>query len=193
MKPNITGSKTEQNLLKAFAGESQARGRYTFFAKQTKKEGYEEIAKYFAKTAINEEEHSKIFFKYLERNGLLEITAAYPAGVIGSTLDNLKHAAESEYDEWYNIYPYFAQVAKEEGFDEIARTFNMIVEVERHHENRYTNLFELLGQDRIFNKEEKIVWECMKCGYHCEFTHPPGMCPICKHPTAYFEVFNDAY
>lgn len=192
MKTSIVGSLTEQNLLKAFAGESQARGRYTFFAKQAQKEGYEVIAKYFAETAANEEEHSKCFFKLLE-GGMVEITASYPAGIIGTTAQNLKAAALGEYEEWYDLYPTFAKVAEDEGFKKAAAMFRLIVEVEKHHEKRFNGLLSTLEADKIFKKDQPVVWECAKCGYHFIGPDAPQVCPICGHPMAYFELFNDAY
>lgn len=187
--PGIKGTKTEQNLLKAFAGESQARNRYTYFAKQAKKDGYESISAIFLETAENELEHAKLFFKYLE-GGMVEITAMYPAGVIGTTLENLKAAAEGENEEWSVLYPGFAEVAEEEGFPEVAKTFRMVSKVEVEHEKRYNRLVEKVESDTFFKSEKPIKWKCLNCGYIHEGTFAPDLCPACKHPRAYFEPLD---
>jgi rubrerythrin len=184
---SIKGTRTEQNLLKAFAGESQARNRYDYFAKVAKKEGLEQIAALFTETAENEMEHAKRFFKFLE-GGMVEITACYPAGVIGTTLDNLKAAADGENEEWTELYPEFARVAEEEGFRDVALAFKMIARVEKAHEERYRKLYENLETGKIFKKDGKVVWKCRKCGFLHEGTVAPQKCPACDHPQAYFEM-----
>ena len=188
----IKGTKTEQNLLKAFAGESQARMRYDYFAKQAKKEGLEQISGIFAETALNEKEHAKRFFKFLE-GGMVEITAMYPAGKIGSTFENLKAAAEGENEEWTELYPEFAKIAEEEGFNEVAVTFKMIAKVEKAHEDRYIKLYNNLEEGKIFKKDNKIIWKCRNCGYLHEENEAPETCPACLHPQAYFEIKEDNY
>jgi len=184
---SIKGSKTEQNLLKAFAGESQARMRYDYFSKQAKKEGLEQIAAIFAETAGNEKEHAKRFFKFLE-GGPVEITAAYPAGIIGTTLQNLKAAAEGENEEWSDLYPEFARVAEEEGYKEVATAFRMIARVEKAHETRYNKLYKNLEEGKVFEKDGVVVWKCRNCGYLHEGKTAPKKCPACLHPQSYFEV-----
>lgn len=184
---SIVGTKTEKNLLKAFAGESQAKNRYTFFAKAAKKEGYEQISALFEETALNEEQHAKTFFKFLTSGEAVEITAAYPAGIIGSTLDNLKAAAAGENEEWTELYPEFADIAQEEGFADVARTFRNIAKVEKEHEARYLKLAGNIEHELVFKKEEKIRWKCRKCGHVHEGTSAPNQCPTCQHPQAYFE------
>ena len=184
---SLKGTKTEQNLLKAFAGESQARMRYNYFAKQAKKEGLEQIAGIFEETAENEKEHAKRFFKFLE-GGMVEITASYPAGKIGTTLENLKASAEGENEEWTELYPEFAKIAEEEGFKEVAIAFKMIATVEKAHEERYSTLYNKLEEGKVFEKGDKIVWKCRNCGYLHEGTKAPKMCPACLHPQSYFEV-----
>ncbi len=181
------GSKTEQNLLKAFAGESQARMRYDYFAKQAKKEGLEQMAAIFTETAGNEKEHAKRFFKFLE-GGAVEITATYPAGIIGTTLQNLKAAAEGEKEEWTELYPEFARIADEEGFSKVAVAFRMIAKVEKGHETRYAKLYNNLEEGRVFEKEGVVVWKCRNCGYLHEGKNAPKTCPACLHPQSYFEV-----
>ncbi len=188
----LKGTKTEQNLLKAFAGESQARMRYDYFAKQAKKEGLEQISGIFAETALNEKEHAKRFFKFLE-GGMVEITAMYPAGKIGSTLENLKAAAEGENEEWTELYPEFAKIAEEEGFKEVADTFRMIAKVEKAHEDRYVKLCNNLEEGKVFEKDNKIIWKCRNCGYLHEGNEAPQTCPACLHPQAYFEIKEDNY
>lgn len=188
----LKGTKTEQNLLKAFAGESQARMRYDYFAKQAKKEGLEQISGIFAETALNEKEHAKRFFRFLE-GGMVEITAMYPAGKIGSTLENLKAAAEGENEEWTELYPEFAQIAEEEGFKEVAVTFRMIAKVEKAHEDRYVKLYNNLEEGKVFEKDNRIIWKCRNCGYLHEGNKAPETCPACLHPQAYFEIKEDNY
>jgi len=184
---SLKGSKTEQNLLKAFAGESQARMRYDYFAKQAKKEGLEQISAIFAETALNEKEHAKRFFKFLE-GGAVEITATYPAGIIGTTMENLKASAEGENEEWTELYPEFARIAEEEGFKEVAVAFKMIAKVEKAHEERYTKLYTNLENGHVFEKEGTIVWKCRNCGYIHEGKKAPKTCPACLHPQSYFEI-----
>ncbi|MBA7567108.1 Rubrerythrin [subsurface metagenome] len=188
----LKGTKTEQNLLKAFAGESQARMRYDYFAKQAKKEGLEQISGIFTETALNEKEHAKRFFKFLE-GGMVEITAMYPAGKIGSTLENLKAAAEGENEEWTELYPEFAKIAEEEGFKEVADTFRMIAKVEKAHEDRYVKLCNNLEEGKVFEKDNKIIWKCRNCGYLHEGNEAPETCPACLHPQAYFEIKENNY
>ncbi|MCL2843921.1 MAG: rubrerythrin family protein [Chitinivibrionia bacterium] len=190
---SLKGTKTEQNLLKAFAGESQAKNRYTFFASAAKKEGYEQIAAAFAESAQNEEEHAKKFFKYLE-GGCVEITAAFPAGVIGTTLENLEAAAGGEHEEWSDLYPEFARIAQEEGFSDVATTFKMIAVAEMAHEARYRKLHKNLSEGKVFKKDENITWKCRNCGFlHKNSESAPDLCPACKHPQAYFEVWVENY
>ncbi|MEN8225458.1 MAG: rubrerythrin [Bacteroidota bacterium] len=182
----IKGTQTEKNLLKAFAGESQAKNRYTFFAKQAKKDGYEQISALFLETAMNEEEHAKIFFKFLE-GGDVEITAAYPAGVIASTEENLKAAAMGENEEWTKLYPEFAEVAAREGFKRVAAAFKLIAKIEADHEARFLKLLENLEEGKAFLRDEKITWICRKCG-HVHFGEKAlEKCPVCAHPQGYFE------
>jgi len=183
---SIKGTKTEQNLLKAFAGESQARNRYTFFASKAKKDGFELIAAIFEETASQEKEHAKLFFKLLE-GGMVEITASFPAGVIGTTLENLHAAAEGEHEEWVKDYPEFARIAAEEGFPKIAETFKMVATVEERHEKRFRKLLDSVENDKVFKRNEKIVWSCRNCGYLHKGEKAPDLCPCCLHPLAYFE------
>ncbi|MBT3301214.1 MAG: rubrerythrin family protein [Bacteroidetes bacterium] len=192
MTNTIKGSRTEQNLLKAFAGESQARNRYEFFAKVAKKEGYEQIAAIFMETAAQEKEHAKRFFKFLE-GGMVEITAMFPAGIIGTTTENLKAAAEGENEEWTDLYPAFAAIAKEEGFKEVAAAFKMIAKVEAEHEKRYLKLLQNISEDRVFMKEGKVWWKCINCGYIYESEKALENCPACLHPKAYMQVKEDNY
>ncbi len=187
---SIKGTQTEQNLLKAFAGESQAKNRYTFAAKVARKEGYLEIARLFDETALNEEQHAKIFFRFLE-GGMVEITAAYPAGVIGTTAENLKAAADGENEEWTELYPEFARIADEEGFPKVAVAFRMIARVEKEHEERYRGLLERVEAGTVLVREEPVRWKCEKCGYVHEGTKPPGKCPGCAHPPEYFSVIGE--
>ncbi len=189
---SIKGTKTEQNLLKAFAGESQARMRYDYFAKQAKKEGLEQIAAIFDETALNEREHAKRFFKFLE-GGMVEITASYPAGVIGDTMENLKAAAAGEHEEWTELYPMFADIAEEEGFKAVAVAFRMISEAEKAHETRYNTLHRNLDEGKVFERDGKIVWKCRNCGYLHEGASAPKTCPACLHPQSYFEIKETNY
>ena len=192
MEQTIKGTQTEKNLLKSFAGESQARSRYTFFASVAKKEGYEQIAGVFTETAEQEKEHAKRFFKFLE-GGPLEITATYPAGKIGTTLDNLAAAAEGENEEWTQLYPTFADVAEQEGFKAIAVAFRMIAKVEEEHEIRYRKLLANLTDGTVFRKEEVITWQCRNCGYVHNGKTAPQKCPACEHPQAFFEQKKENY
>ncbi|MFV0507494.1 MAG: rubrerythrin [Bacteroidales bacterium] len=184
---SIKGTRTEQNLLKAFAGESQARMRYNYFASVAKKEGLEQIADIFEETAANEKAHAKRFFKFLE-GGMVEVTASYPAGVIGSTMENLKAAADGENEEWTDLYPEFAKIAEEEGFKEVAIAFKMIAKVEKEHEERYRTLYENLEKGLVFKRGDKIMWKCRNCGYIHEASTAPKTCPACLHPQSYFEL-----
>ena len=188
---SVKGTQTEQNLLKSFAGESQARMRYTFFAKQAKTEGYEQISSIFLETADQEMVHAKRMFKYLE-GGMLEITATYPAGMIGTTAENLKAAAEGENEEWTDLYPHFAEVAEEEGFKEIATMYRMIAKAEAVHEEKYLKLLQRVQDGTVFVREEEIEWYCRHCGYVFTGKKPPKNCPTCLHPQAYFEPKNSA-
>jgi rubrerythrin len=189
---DLKGSKTEKNLLAAFAGESQARNRYTFFASVAKKEGYEQIAAIFHETADNEKEHAELFFKYL-KGGMVELNAAYPAGVIAPTTENLKAAAEGEKMEWGTIYPNFADMAEQEGFSEVAETFRNVAKVEAYHERRYLKLLENVTQGKVFRKNTPIKWKCRNCGYVFEGTEVPDKCPVCSHARSYFEVWCENY
>ena len=189
---DFKGSITEKNLLAAFAGESQARTRYTFFASAAKKEGYEQIAAIFQETADNEKEHAELFFKHL-KGGMVELNAAYPAGVIASTAENLKAAAEGEKMEWGTIYPNFADVAEQEGFKDAAKTFRMVAKVEAYHERRYLKLLENVKQGTVFKKDNPIKWKCRNCGFVFEGSEVPNKCPVCSHPRSYFEVWCENY
>jgi rubrerythrin len=189
---SIKGTQTEKNLLKAFAGESQARNRYTYFASQAKKEGFEQISAIFLETADNEKEHAKIFFKYLE-GGIVEITASYPAGKISNTLENLSESAEGEKAEWGKIYPEFEKIARQEGFEEVAKSFKEIAEVEEKHEKRYRKLLENVKTNNVFKKNEVVKWKCRNCGYVHDGKEAPETCPACKHPQAYYEVLEENY
>jgi rubrerythrin len=188
---SIKGTQTELNLLKSFAGESQARMRYTFFAKVAKDEGYEQIAAIFSETADQEMTHAKRMFKYLE-GGMVEITATYPAGKIGTTAENLKAAAAGENEEWTDLYPHFAEVAEAEGFKEIATMYRMITKAEAEHEERYLKLLARVENGTVFAREEAIEWQCRHCGYVFTGKKPPKNCPTCLHPQAYFEPKNNA-
>jgi rubrerythrin len=190
--PGIKGTETEKNLLKAFAGESQARNRYSYFAGVARKEGYRQIEALFIETAENEREHAKRFFKFLE-GGDLEITAAYPAGKMGTTLENLKAAAAGENEEWTKLYPGFAEVAKKEGFSEVAAAFTMISKVEKEHEARYLKLAQNIDKGTVFKKEGPVRWKCRNCGYVHEGPEAPGKCPACLHPQEYFEIKEATY
>lgn len=192
MGKSIKGTKTEKNLLAAFAGESQARNRYTYFASAARKEGFEQIANIFTETAENEKEHAKIFFKHLE-GGEVEITAAYPAGVIGVTKNNLEAAAAGENMEWTILYSGFAKVAQEEGFPEVARSFEQISKVEKFHESRYRKLIANIAGNEVFKKKTTVKWHCANCGYVYEGNEAPKDCPACKHPQSYYEVLAENY
>ena len=191
-KKSVKGTRTEKNLLKAFAGESQARNRYTYFASAAKKEGYEQIANIFLETAENEKEHAKIFFKHLE-GGEAEITASYPAGIIKDAKANLEEAAAGENMEWTSLYSDFAQVAKSEDFPEVARSFEQIAEVERFHESRYRKLISNIANREVFKKKSSVKWHCINCGYVTEGNEAPGECPACKHPQSYYEVLAENF
>ncbi len=184
---SLKGTKTEKNVLLSFAGESQARNRYTYFASQAKKEGYEQIAAIFLDTADNEKEHAKVFFKLLD-GGMLEIQGAFPAGIIGETKANLKAAADGEQYENTTMYPGFASVAEEEGFPEVADTFRRISVAEKGHENRYRALLKNLEEGTVFKRRESVVWRCRNCGYLHEGDEAPEECPACQHEKAYFEI-----
>jgi len=188
--PRLKGTKTERNLLTAFAGESQARNRYSFFASQARKEGYEQIAAIFAETVENEREHAKRLFKFLE-GGEVEIQASFPAGVIGDTASNLEAAARGENYEYSQMYPSFAQVAEEEGFKEIAEVFRAIAVAEREHERRYLALLKNVREGKVFRKDRPVKWRCRNCGYVHEGTEAPERCPSCDHPQGYFEVLAE--
>jgi len=189
---SIRGTQTEKNLLQAFAGESQARNRYTFFASVAKKEGYEQIGAIFSETGDNEKEHAEIFFKYLE-GGMAQVSAAFPAGVIGTTAENLLAAADGEKEEWGVLYPSFQAVAEQEGFAEIAHSFGEIAEVEEAHEARYRKLLENVKNGTVFSRPTSVKWHCRNCGYIHEGTSAPDECPACKHAQAYYELFVEAY
>jgi rubrerythrin len=189
---SVKGAQTEKNLLKAFAGESQARTRYTFFASVAKKEGYEQIAQIFLETAENEKEHAKRFFSYLE-GGMVEIDAAYPAGIIGDTLTNLKQAAMGENEEHTKLYPMFADVAEKEGFKEIATLFRNVAKVEVEHEKRYLKLAQNIEKGEVFKKPTVVRWKCLNCGYVHEGPEAPEKCPTCLHPRAYFALKEENY
>jgi len=190
MAGSIKGTKTEGNLLKAFAGESQARNRYTFFASEARKAGFEQIAAIFEETAANEKEHAKVFFKHLE-GGDLEITASYPAGAIKDTRANLAAAAAGEKMEWGTLYPDFAKVARSEGFAEVAQSFEQIAKAEAFHEARYNKLVANLDKGEVFKRKSPVKWHCINCGYIAEGTEPPKICPACKHPQAFYEVLAE--
>lgn len=192
MENSLKGTKTEQNLLKAFAGESQAKNRYEFFAKQAKKEGYEQMSAIFMQTAKEEQAHAKRFFKFLE-GGMVEITASYPAGSIGSTAENLKAAAEGENEEWTELYQTFAEIAKEEGFPKVASAFKMIAKVEAEHEKRFLKLLQNISEDKVFMKEGKVWWKCMVCGYVYESEKALENCPACLHPQSYMKLKEEDY
>jgi rubrerythrin len=188
----LKGSETEKNLLKAFAGESQARNRYTYFMNAAKKEGFEQIAGIFEETANNEREHAEIFFKHLT-GGDVEITASYPAGVIGTTAENLLAAAEGEHMEWGTLYPAFEKVARKEGLDKVADSFKEIGEVEERHEARYRKLLANVKAGTVFKKEKATEWKCRNCGYVHEGKEAPEVCPACKHPRSYYELLAENY
>lgn len=186
----LKGSKTEKNLMKAFAGESQARNRYTYFASKARKDGYIQIADIFEETADQEKEHAKRFFKFFE-GGYAEITASFPAGVIGETLDNLKAAAAGEKEEWTMLYPDFSKVAREEGFESIAKAFESIAIAEKQHERRYLALAANMEKGLVFKKTTAVAWRCRNCGYVHVGTSAPDACPACAHPQGYFEVLAE--
>lgn len=192
MGKSIKGSGTEINLLKAFAGESQARNRYAYFSSAARKAGYEQIANIFTETAENEKEHAKVFFKYLE-GGYVEISASYPAGIITDTKANLEAAAAGEHMEWATIYADFAKVAGYEGFTDIAKSFEQISKVEKFHESRYRKLIDNLDNGEVFKKKTPVKWHCINCGYVFEGNEAPKECPACKHPQAFYEVLAENY
>ena len=192
MGKSVIGTQTEQNLLKAFAGESQARNRYEFFSKVAKKEGYEQIAAIFQETADQEKEHAKRFFKFLE-GGMTEIMAGYPAGIIGSTAENLKAASEGEKEEWSDLYHGFSRIAKEEGFPEIGNAFKLIGKVEAEHERRFKKLLKNLEEGTVFEKDHIVSWQCRNCGYVYESEKAMENCPACLHPKAYMQLKEENY
>ncbi len=189
---SLKGTETEKNLLKSFAGESQARMRYDYFASVAKKEGYEHVAAIFEETAQNEKEHAKRFFKFLE-GGTVEITASYPAGIIGTTLENLKAAAMGEHEEYTELYPHFADIAEKEGFPEIALIYRGIANIEKHHEQRYLKLAELIEQKKMFAREVPKLWKCRNCGHIHQGSEAPKQCPVCAHPQSYFEILCEEH
>ncbi|ACV63495.1 Rubrerythrin [Desulfofarcimen acetoxidans DSM 771] len=189
---SIKGTQTEKNLLMAFAGESQARNRYTYFAAKAKKEGYEQISAIFLETAEHEKEHAKRFFKFLE-GGDLEITAAFPAGIISDTAANLRSAASGENHEYSHLYPEFAKVAEEEGFPIIAAVFRAVMVAETYHEKRFLSLLANIEQDKVFKREQAVIWKCRNCGNLHEGTEAPDSCPACAHPKSFFEIKADNY
>ena len=189
---DFKGSQTEKNLLAAFAGESQARTRYSFFASKAKKEGYEQISAIFQETAENEREHAKLFFNHL-KGGMVEIKATYPAGIIASTIENLKEAAAGEKMEWGTIYPDFAKAAEKEGFGDVAKTFHNVAKVEAYHERRYVKLWENLKNGEVFKKSDPTKWKCRNCGFVFEGNEAPDKCPVCNHSRSYFEVWCENY
>lgn len=191
-KKSLKGTQTEKNLMMSFAGESQARMRYTYFASTAKKEGYEQIAAIFLETAEQEKEHAKRMFKYLE-GGMVEITAKFPAGVIGTTLENLKAAAAGEHEEWAMDYPTFADIAAEEGFPAIAQMYRNIAIAEKAHEERYSKLTENILTNSVFKSEEEAVWQCRNCGFTKTATEAPKACPACLHPQSYFEKIKQNF
>ena len=186
----LTGTQTEKNLLTAFAGESQARNRYTYFASAARKEGFRQISEIFEETANQEKEHAKRLFKFLE-GGEVEIAAAFPAGVIGTTAENLRAGAAGEHYEWTEMYPGFAQTAREEGLDDIAAIFEAIAVAEKQHEKRYLGLAANVEAGTVFQKDQPVTWRCLNCGYVHEGTEAPGVCPACAHPQAHFELLAE--
>ncbi len=192
MAKSIKGTKTEQNLMKAFAGESQARNRYTYFSSAARKEGFQQIAGIFQETADNEREHAKVFFSHLE-GGDLEITATFPAGVVGVTKANLEAAAAGEKMEWTTLYPGFGKVAREEGFAEVARSFEQVAKAERFHESRYRALVENIEAGKVFKRAGVVKWHCINCGYVFEGPEPPRECPACRHPQSFYELLAENY
>lgn len=189
---SLKGTQTEKNLITSFAGESQARNRYTYFASQAKKEGYDQIAWIFEETANQEKEHAKRFFKFLE-GGEVQVAAAFPAGVVGTTVENLKAAAAGENYEHTEMYPGFAKVAREEGFEAIAKVYEAVSIAEKQHEKRYRDLAANIDNDRVFKRDKKVVWRCRNCGYLHEGEEAPDMCPACSHPKAYYEMLGENY
>ena len=187
---SLKGTQTEKNLLTAFSGESQARNRYTYFASKAKKEGYVQISEIFTETANQEKEHAKRLFKFLE-GGEVEITGAFPAGVIGTTLENLKDSAAGEHYEQTEMYPEFAKTAREEGFDTIASVFEAIAVAEKQHEKRYVDLAANIEAGKVFKRDEKVTWRCRNCGYLHEGSEAPEVCPACDHPQAHFELLGE--
>ena len=187
---SVKGTRTEKNLLGAFAGESQARNRYNYFAGKARKDGFVQIAEIFAETADQEREHAKRFFKFLE-GGEVEITAAFPAGVIGTTAENLREAAGGEHHEWEVMYPEFAAVAREEGFEAIATVFDAVAVAEKQHEKRYLDLLDNVEANRVFKRETEVVWRCRNCGYLHTGTEAPKSCAACAHPQAHFELLGE--
>ncbi|HQB98189.1 MAG: rubrerythrin family protein [Candidatus Cloacimonadaceae bacterium] len=193
-------TRTAENLMKSFAGESQARMRYEYSAKTAKKEGYEQIANIFMETALNEKEHAKVFFRHLLKNGIegevINITASYPVGwseTENATIKNLEFAANGENEEWTELYPMFADIAEEEGFKEIALSWRLVAKVEKEHEKRFRKLYENVKNLKVFKKEEKVFWKCLNCGYIHEGDNAPKVCPVCNHPQGYFEVHIETY
>jgi rubrerythrin len=189
----LKGSQTEKNLLAAFAGESQARTRYSFFSSVARKEGYEQIAGIFLETSDNEKEHAQLFFNHLKGGSLLEITASYPAGAIRTTIENLQSSAAGEQLEWGTLYPGFGEIAEKEGFPEVAQTFRQVAKVEAFHERRYLKLLATMKNDSVFKKGSPIRWKCRNCGYVHESQEAPGPCPVCNHPRSYFEIYVENY
>jgi rubrerythrin len=189
---SLKNTKTEKNLLTAFAGESQARNRYTYFASKAKKDGYVQISKIFEETANQEKEHAKRLFKFLE-GGEVEITGAFPAGVIGETADNLKGSAAGENYEWTEMYPSFAKIAREEGFDKIAEVFEAIAVAEKQHEKRYLALMKNIREEKVFKREQKVFWVCQNCGYVHYGEEAPEICPACVHPQSHFKLLCENY
>jgi len=190
MSGSVKGTQTEKNLLVAFAGESQARNRYSYYSGAAKKEGLVQISAIFEETANQEKEHAKRFFKFLE-GGDVEITESFPAGIIGTTLENLRHAAAGEEHEWKELYPAFAQVARDEGFPKIAEVFEAVSVAEKQHGKRYRDLAENLEAGRVFKRNGRVVWRCRNCGYLHEGEEAPGLCPACIHPQAHFELLGE--
>lgn len=192
MEKSVKGTRTEQNLLKSFAGESQAFQRYTMFAKQARKEGYEQVAALFEETASDEKKHAQVFFEFLE-GGPLEITATYPAGVVGTTLENLQLAADGEHEEWDELYSEFGRIAEEEGFKKIASKYKLISTVEKRHEKRYRKLKENIEKEMVFKREGSNKWKCRECGYTFEGEKAPNVCPLCEHPQGFFEMLAENF
>jgi rubrerythrin len=189
----MKGSKTEQNLLKSFAGESQARNRYEFFAKIAKNEGYEQISSIFLETASQEKQHAKRFFNFLKEGSGIEIVASYPAGKIGTTVENLKAAAIGEKEEWAELYPGFAEIAIQEGFKDVATAYKMIAKVENDHEKRYSKLLANILENKVFQRDEVVKWVCRNCGFVHEGNKALENCPACLHPKAFFEIYSEIY